>query len=232
MDGLGPLHRLDIGQVDDDRLVVRAHQHAMQGLVRRGIDLLMRHEGGHEDEVAGARLGDVFEPLAPAHPGAARDDVDHALEHPVVVHAGLGVGLDRHGAGPDLLRTHARVVDRRLAEHAGRLGGVRIELAARDHPNPVMLPARFPGRAGAGLPGLGGSLPMRVVRVVIVHRSGPVPSPAPGGALRGLPACAASASPGRRTGPDRPRPRRAVRRGIRRPTGAPCSAAGCAGAGR
>ncbi len=59
-----------------------------------------------------------------------------------MVHAGLGVGLDRHGAGPDLLRSDPRVVDRRLTEHAGSLRGIGVELVAGDHPDAVVLPAR------------------------------------------------------------------------------------------
>ena len=38
-------------------LVVAAYQHALQRLVGAGVDLLMRHVGRHEDEVAGAGLG-------------------------------------------------------------------------------------------------------------------------------------------------------------------------------
>ncbi|MDF9789794.1 hypothetical protein M2440_000495 [Methylorubrum extorquens] len=84
----------------------------------------------------------VFEALAPAHPGLAGDDVDHALQRAVVVHAGLGVGLDRHGAGPDFLGADPCGVDRRLPEHAGRLRRVGIEPVAGDHPHAVVLPAR------------------------------------------------------------------------------------------
>src|SRR5207302_1527760 len=63
---LGLLDRLDV-EVDDDRLVVAAHQHAFERLVRARIDLLMRHEGWHIDEIAGPGLGHEFEVLAPAH---------------------------------------------------------------------------------------------------------------------------------------------------------------------
>ena len=59
----------------------------------------------------------------------------------MMVHAGLGVGLDRDRARPDLLRPDASMVDRRLPEHARRLGRVRIELVAVDHADAVMLPA-------------------------------------------------------------------------------------------
>src|SRR3984957_6198444 len=46
------LHRLDV-EIDRDRLAVAAHQHAFQDLVAAGVDLLMRHVGRNEDEIAG-----------------------------------------------------------------------------------------------------------------------------------------------------------------------------------
>ena len=100
IDLLGRLDRIDVGDVDHHRLVVGAHQHAFQRLRGVGVDLLMRHERRHEDEIAGTRLGDEFQPLAPAHPRAASDDVDHAFELAVVMDAGLGVGGDASPCRP------------------------------------------------------------------------------------------------------------------------------------
>ena len=54
--------------------------------------------------------------------------------------AGLGVGVDGHGAGPDLLRPDAGEVDRRGAIHARRLRGVGVELVAGDDPDAFRLP--------------------------------------------------------------------------------------------
>src|SRR5206468_2896899 len=82
------LRRLDV-QVDRHRLAVAAHQHAFERLGRAGVDLLVRHEGRHVDEVAGTGLGGELQVLAPAHARAALDDVDHALQRPVVMRAGL-----------------------------------------------------------------------------------------------------------------------------------------------
>src|SRR5579859_3708002 len=64
---LRPFDGLDV-EIDDDRIVVAAHQHAFERLVGRGVDLLVRHIGRDIDEVARARLGDKFEMLAPTHP--------------------------------------------------------------------------------------------------------------------------------------------------------------------
>ncbi len=62
-----------------------------------------------------------------------------------MMHARLRIGLDPHRSGPDLLGTDAGMVDRGLAEHAGRLGRVGVELVALDDANAIMLPARFRG---------------------------------------------------------------------------------------
>src|SRR5229473_2015630 len=144
VDRVHPLHRLrlldslDI-QVDHNRFLAAAHQHAFQRLVGR-VDLLVRHEGGHEDEVARPRLGQVLEPVAPAHPRPAFHHVDDALQLSVVVRARLRAGMDGHGAGPQLPRPRAGVIDRRGARHAGRLGRVRVQLVGMDDADPVLPP--------------------------------------------------------------------------------------------
>ncbi len=75
----GPLDRLDV-EIDDDRLLRRAHEDAFERLVAAGVDFLMRHEGRHVDEVAGTGFGDEFEILAPAHAGFAAHHIDDAFE--------------------------------------------------------------------------------------------------------------------------------------------------------
>lgn len=72
---------------------------------------------------------------------AALDDVDDRLEVAVVVRARLGVGVDVHRPGPDLLRPHSRKVHRRGAVHARRRVRIRIERAAGDHAHAFVLPA-------------------------------------------------------------------------------------------
>jgi len=132
-------HRLDI-EIDDDRLLSGADQHAFQCLVAAGVDFLMRHVGRHEDEIARAGFGDEFQIVAPAHPRLALDDVDNAFEIAVMMGACLGVGVDRHSAGPDLFRAGAGVIDRGCAIHARRLRRIRVEGIARDDFNPMFPP--------------------------------------------------------------------------------------------
>src|SRR5262245_3734186 len=148
MDRVDPWHllrlldRLDV-EVDHHGLIVAAHQHAFERLVRAGIDLLMRHIRRYEDEVAGAGLGGEFEPLAPAHARLATHYVDHALERTMMVRSGLRIRLDRDRAGPELLGARARQIDRSLAVHAGRLRRVRVERMAWDHTHAIVLPFRL-----------------------------------------------------------------------------------------
>jgi len=90
--GLRLLHRLDV-EIDRDGLTVAAHQHALQNLVRAGIDLLMRHVRRDEDEIAGIGLGRELQMLAPAHPRPAANHVDDAFKMAVMVGAGFASGL-------------------------------------------------------------------------------------------------------------------------------------------
>ena len=78
VDRVDPVHVLgffdwvDVGDVDDDRFVVRADQYAFQRLRGVGVDFLMRHVRRHVDEVARAGFRHVFESVAPAHPRSPR----------------------------------------------------------------------------------------------------------------------------------------------------------------
>jgi hypothetical protein len=126
--------RFDVGQVqvDDDGVLPAAHDHARQRLVRARVDLLVRRVGRDVDEIAGPRLRRELEPLAPAHPRAAGEHVDHALQMTVVVRAGLRVRVDEHGARPEALGTGRGGVDRRRAVHPGGLRRVHVQFVGMD----------------------------------------------------------------------------------------------------
>ena len=87
-------------QVDDDRLLAAAGEHALQRLVVEGVDLLVWHERWDVDETAGACLVGLFQPRTPAHPGTAPEDIDDAFELAVMVRAGPRAGMDGDRAGP------------------------------------------------------------------------------------------------------------------------------------
>jgi hypothetical protein len=146
MHGVDPQHRLRLFhrfdvQIDRDRLAVAAHQHAFQHLVTAGIDLLMRHVGRDENEIAGIGFRHKLQMLAPAHPGLAFHHIDDALEVTVMMRAGFGVGFDGHGACPQFLRADPGEIDRGLAIHPGGRGYVGIELVAGNNADAIVLPA-------------------------------------------------------------------------------------------
>src|SRR5262249_41377826 len=70
----------------------------------------------------------------PPHPGPAADDIDHALELPVMMWPGPRAGTDRDGPYPQLPRAGPIVSDRRGPAHPGGLRGVRIQRVTGNHP--------------------------------------------------------------------------------------------------
>ena len=57
--------------------------------------------------------------------------------------AGLGVGMNGHRSGPELLGASPRIVDRRPPVHARGLGRVAVERSCRDDPDAVIFPPAF-----------------------------------------------------------------------------------------
>src|SRR5437879_8999285 len=102
----------------------------------------MRDVRRHMDEIAWTRLSDKLEPIAPAHTGAPADHIDHALDGPMMVSAGLGLGMDDNRSRPELLGAHARVGDRCGATHSGRLPRVQIQVVGAHDTDAVTAPLR------------------------------------------------------------------------------------------
>src|SRR3984885_8023913 len=147
MQVVDPLDRFRIGfdarqvEIDYDRLLAAAHQHARQRRLVAGVDLLVRDEGRHVDEIARGGFGHEFEPVTPAHAGASADHIDDAFDRPMVVRPGLGFGVDNDGSSPQLLRSRAGVGDGRRAIHAGRLSRVDVEFVRMDDADAVEAPS-------------------------------------------------------------------------------------------
>src|SRR2546428_2990210 len=147
----------------------------------------MRDEGRDVDEVARAGLGHELELVAPAHAGLAANDVDYALDRAVVMRAGLGLGVDDDGAGPEFLGAGARVGDGGGAVHARGLRGVDVELVGVDDAHAVVLPLGL-GIAHREPPGLrasrsGGPTPSRPASPSTTSSAVCGPSQASGGLL-------------------------------------------------
>src|SRR4051794_6172679 len=150
MDVVDPVHLFgllddwDI-EVDDHGLLAAAAEHAGERLRVARVDFLVRHVGRDVDEVAGTGFGDELQLVAPAHARLAAHDVDDAFDGAVMVGAGLCLWMDDHGAGPELLRTHARMGDGGCPVHPWRLGGVDVELVGVHHSHAVEFPFRIRG---------------------------------------------------------------------------------------
>src|SRR6202020_3589279 len=147
MQVVDPLDRFRIGfdarqvEIDYDRLLAAAHQHAGQRRLVTGVDLLVRDEGRHVDEIARAGFGHEFETVAPAHAGAPADHIDDALYGPMVMRPSLRLRVNDDGPGPQLLRPRPGVGDGRRAIHARRLGRVDVEFARTDDADAVEAPS-------------------------------------------------------------------------------------------
>src|SRR5436309_5235287 len=112
----------------------------------------MRDVGRDVDEVAGAGFGHEFELVAPAHARFAAHHVDHALDWAMMMSAGLGLGVDDDGAGPEFLGAGARVGDGGGAVHARGLRGVDVELVGVDDAHAGVFPFRGGGFTHGGAP--------------------------------------------------------------------------------
>ncbi len=73
-----PLHRLNI-KVNNDGLLVIAHDNAGERFALACINLLMGDKRWYIDEVARLSFGNEFEALSPPHPRAAINYVDYAF---------------------------------------------------------------------------------------------------------------------------------------------------------
>ena len=140
LDAFRHLDRLDIRQIDSNRLIVASNQYALQRLILVSIDLLMRHVRRHKDEIAGPGLSSKLQLLAPPHASLALDDVDHRFQVAVMVGACFGIRVDVYCASPDLLGASAGKVDCGGAVHAWGLRCVAVERVGRDDSDAFVFP--------------------------------------------------------------------------------------------
>jgi hypothetical protein len=61
----------------------------------------------------------------------------------MMVRPGFGIGMDRHGAGPEFGCAGARVGDRGGASHSGSLRSIEIKLRARNDFDAMVSPIPF-----------------------------------------------------------------------------------------
>lgn len=140
LDSFRHLNRLNIRQIDRNRLVVTPDQYTLQRLIFISIDLLMRHIRRHKDEIAWPSFSSEFQLLAPTHASLALDDVDHGFQVAMMMGASFGVRMDVHRAGPDFLSAGAGEVDGGGAVHAWRLRCVAVERVCRNDSDAFVFP--------------------------------------------------------------------------------------------
>src|SRR5260370_29769870 len=107
----------------------------MKRLRIRRIDLHVRQEGRHMDEIAGFRARSVFAPRAPADFADARQDIGDRLLLSMMMDARTGSRLDLEQPAPQR-RLHAELrSDRGQAHGAWRLCRSRVESGRADNAN-------------------------------------------------------------------------------------------------
>jgi len=143
MDFLGIRFHVRQVEIDDDRFLTAATKHARERLDIARVDLLMRNVWRNEDEVAWACLRSEFEAIAPFHPRATADHVDHALDRTVMMRTGLRFRVNDDRPGPEFLGARARMRDRSSAVHARRLSSVGIQLIGMNDSYAMQAPMGF-----------------------------------------------------------------------------------------
>src|SRR5262249_26067965 len=130
-----------------DWLLPAADHDALHRISRIGIDLLVRNEWRHVDEISGSGILDEFQPVAPPESRAALHYVKNGLEIAMMMSAGLCVRLHDNRARPPFVGARPRVRNGRGASHAGCLRRVAVQLASPDDPDAMLFPIRFRFRA-------------------------------------------------------------------------------------
>src|SRR4030095_1983365 len=127
-------------QVYHDRFLVAAHDHTGERFICVGVDFLVRHKRRYENKISRTCLRDKLKLSSPAHSRSAADDVDYAFQFPGMVRRGFGIGMNVHGAGPELIRPCHRPIDCRRPGHAGSLRRVEVEPIARNDFDTLIAP--------------------------------------------------------------------------------------------
>ena len=101
------------------------------------IDLLMRNEGRHIDEVPGPGVRLILQPVTPTHPDMATDHIDDGLLLAVMVGSGRRMRGDVCYPRPYPLRANGGPRYRRDSVHPGRLWRIRVEMVRVDYTHGV-----------------------------------------------------------------------------------------------
>ena len=130
-------------QIDDDGILTTAHDHCLHWLVLTRVQFLVRNVGRNIDEVTRTRLIDELQMISPAKARTAPYDVDHGFQFPMMMRAGLGIGLHHHRSRPELLRADSGTRNGFGAGHTGSLRRVGVQLVAPNDTQTVVFPIGF-----------------------------------------------------------------------------------------
>jgi hypothetical protein len=122
----GGLWSLEV-QIDDNRILSVSHDYSLADLTWAGIDLLMWNIRRNINKIARAGLLAEFQLISPSHSNSAFDDVENRLQFPMVVRSGLGIRLNHHGAGPQLVCSGSGMGDGGTTRHARSLWCIQVK---------------------------------------------------------------------------------------------------------
>src|SRR5882757_9195440 len=133
--GMSRLPPRIVGQVDHDRRRGAPHDHPVKRLRIRWIDLHVRQEGRHVNEIAGLRARSVFAPRAPTDFADARQDICDRLLLSMMMDAGTGSRFDPQQPTPQSRLDAELGCDRGQADGARRLRRSGVESGRADNAN-------------------------------------------------------------------------------------------------
>ena len=96
-------------QIDHNWLLPAPDDYSLDGLVRSGIQLLMRQIGRNVNEIARASLINKFQAFAPAKTRAPFHHVNNSFELSMMMSARPRVWVDDNRSRPQFLRAHSSV---------------------------------------------------------------------------------------------------------------------------
>jgi hypothetical protein len=163
-DFFGRLDGLDF-EVHNDWVLPASDHHTLERLVWACVNLLVRNEWRHVNEIAWTGFGGELELITPTHASASLDDVDHAFKFTVMMSTSFGIGMDGDRSCPELRGSGSRVGDRSGAIHPRCLRRICIELTGANDTNAMMFPVACCVAQGAFLL-LSLSVRIRQIRVI------------------------------------------------------------------
>src|SRR4029434_9423744 len=101
---------------------------------------LMGYKRRHVNKITRASVSKKLQLFAPTHPRSTADHVHDTFQFAVMMRRRLGIGMNVHGPGPELIRSGPSAVDCSRPRHARGLRRIEIELRSRNDPDSIIAP--------------------------------------------------------------------------------------------